>query len=196
MVPSISLLGQSLNAWCADAVNPIKGICICSDSRASRKIKKDFDDTQDSVVDLAVPATTNPKSIAKQLKLYRNHNGLTVVFSTYQSIEAIHAAQHEILKETAGTYGKFDLIVCDEAHRTTGVKLSDRDESNFTKIHDAEYIKGNKRLYMTATPRLYGQSAKIKASEKMRYFALWTTLNFTEKSFSELISHTQLSMDF
>lgn len=80
MVPSISLLGQSLNAWCADAVNPIKGICICSDSRASRKIKKDFDDTQDSVVDLAVPATTNPKSIAKQLKLYRNHNGLTVVF--------------------------------------------------------------------------------------------------------------------
>lgn len=166
MVPSISLLGQSLNAWCADAVNPIKGICICSDSRASRKIKKDFDDTQDSVVDLAVPATTNPKSIAKQLKLYRNHNGLTVVFSTYQSIEAIHAAQHEILKETAGTYGKFDLIVCDEAHRTTGVKLSDRDESNFTKIHDAEYIKGNKRLYMTATPRLYGQSAKIKASEK------------------------------
>lgn len=69
MVPSISLLGQSLNAWCADAVNPIKGICICSDSRASRKIKKDFDDTQDSVVDLAVPATTNPKSIAKQLKL-------------------------------------------------------------------------------------------------------------------------------
>lgn len=166
MVLSISLLGQSLNAWCADAVNPIKGICICSDSRASRKIKKDFDDTQDSVVDLAVPATTNPKSIAKQLKLYRNHNGLTVVFSTYQSIEAIHAAQHEILKETAGTYGKFDLIVCDEAHRTTGVKLSDRDESNFTKIHDTEYIKGSKRLYMTATPRLYGQSAKIKASEK------------------------------
>ncbi len=104
-------------------VNPIKGICICSDSRASRKIKKDFDDTQDSVVDLAVPATTNPKSIAKQVKLYRNHNGLTVVFSTYQSIEAIHAAQHEILKETAGTYGKFDLIVCDEAHRTTGLNF-------------------------------------------------------------------------
>ena len=166
MVPSISLLGQSLNAWCADASNPIKGICICSDSRASRKIKKDFDDAQESVVDLAVPATTNPKSIARQLNLYKNHDGLTVVFSTYQSIEAIHTAQIEMLKQTAGAYGKFDLIVCDEAHRTTGVKLSDRDESNFTKIHDAEYIKGGKRLYMTATPRLYGQSAKIKASEK------------------------------
>lgn len=166
MVPSISLLGQTLNAWCSDATKPIKGICICSDSRASRKIKKDFDDTQDSVVDLAVPATTNSKSIAKQLKQYRNHDGLTVVFSTYQSIEAVHEAQIETLKETSGTYGTFDLIVCDEAHRTTGVKLSDRDESNFTKIHDADYIKGHKRLYMTATPRLYGQSAKIKASEK------------------------------
>lgn len=166
MVPSISLLGQTLNAWCSDAAKPIKAICICSDSRASRKIKKDFDDTQDSVVDLAIPATTNSKSIAKQLKQYRNHEGLTVVFSTYQSIEAVHEAQIETLKETSGSYGTFDLIVCDEAHRTTGVKLSDRDESNFTKIHDADYIKGHKRLYMTATPRLYGQSAKIKASEK------------------------------
>ena len=166
LVPSISLLGQTLNAWCADATKPIKGICICSDAKASRKIKKDFDDTQDSAVDLAVPATTNPKNIAKQLKAYRSHDGLTVVFSTYQSIEAIKAAQDETLKETSGSYGKFDLIVCDEAHRTTGVKLSDRDESNFTKIHDADYIKGKKRLYMTATPRLYGSSAKIKASEK------------------------------
>lgn len=166
LVPSISLLGQTLNAWCADATKPIKGICICSDAKASRKIKKDFDDTQDSALDLAVPATTNPKSIARQLKQYRKHDGLTVVFSTYQSIEAIKAAQEETLKETGGYYGAFDLIVCDEAHRTTGVKLSDRDESNFTKIHDASYIKGNKRLYMTATPRLYGSSAKIKASEK------------------------------
>lgn len=166
MVPSISLLGQTLNAWCADATRPIKGICICSDSKASRKIKKEFDDTLDSVIDLAVPATTNPKSIARQLKAYRSHNGLTVVFSTYQSIEAVYAAQVETLKETGGSYGKFDLIICDEAHRTTGVKLASADESNFTKIHDANYIKGDKRLYMTATPRLYGDNAKAKASEK------------------------------
>jgi len=166
LVPSISLLGQTLNAWCADATKPIKGICICSDRKASRKIARETDDSQDSSIDIAVPATTNPKSIARQLKQYRSHDGLIVVFSTYQSIEAVKAAQDEILKETGGSYGTFDLIVCDEAHRTTGVKLSDRDESNFTKIHDASYIKGNKRLYMTATPRLYGPSVKIKASEK------------------------------
>lgn len=166
MVPSIALLGQSLNAWSADAKKPIKAVCICSDSKASRKIQNKYDDMDDSVVDLAVPASTNPKSIASQLKKYRNHDGLVVVFSTYQSIDAVSAAQQEILSETGGGYGVFDFIICDEAHRTTGVKLSDKDESNFTKIHSDDNVQGRKRLYMTATPRLYGESAKIKASEK------------------------------
>ncbi len=167
MVPSIALLGQSLNAWSADAQKPIKAVCICSDAKASRKIKKNkYDDMDDSVVDLAVPASTNPKSIASQLKKYRDHDGPVVVFSTYQSIDAVSAAQREILSETNGEYGVFDFIICDEAHRTTGVKLSDRDESNFTKIHSNDNVQGRKRLYMTATPRLYGESAKIKASEK------------------------------
>lgn len=167
MVPSIALLGQSLNAWSADAGKPIKAVCICSDSKASRKIQKNkYDDADDSVVDLAVPASTNPKSIASQLKKYRSHDGLVVVFSTYQSIDAVSEAQQEILSETNGEYGVFDFIVCDEAHRTTGVKLSDKDESNFTKIHSDDNVKGRKRLYMTATPRLYGESAKVKASEK------------------------------
>lgn len=167
MVPSIALLGQSLNAWSADAGKPIKAVCICSDSKASRKIQKNkYDDADDSVVDLAVPASTNPKSIASQLKKYRSHDGLVVGFSTYQSIDAVSEAQQEILSETNGEYGVFDFIICDEAHRTTGVKLSDKDESNFTKIHSDDNVKGRKRLYMTATPRLYGESAKVKASEK------------------------------
>ena len=167
MVPSIALLGQSLNAWSADAGKPIKAVCICSDSKASRKIQKNkYDDADDSLVDLAVPASTNPKSIASQLKKYRSHDGLVVVFSTYQSIDAVSEAQQEILSETNGEYGVFDFIICDEAHRTTGVKLSDKDESNFTKIHTDDNVKGRKRLYMTATPRLYGESAKVKASEK------------------------------
>lgn len=166
MVPSIALLGQSLNAWSADAKKPIKAVCICSDSKASRKIHNKYDDMDDTVVDLAVPASTNPQSVAAQLKKYRGHDGLVVVFSTYQSIDAVSAAQQEILAETGGEYGIFDFIICDEAHCTTGVKLSDKDESNFTKIHSNDNVQGRKRLYMTATPRLYGESAKIKASEK------------------------------
>lgn len=166
MVPSISLLGQSLNAWASDAKKPIKAVCICSDSRASRKIQKELDLITDAPIDLAVPACTDSRSIVRQLKGYRNHDGLVVVFSTYQSIDAVAESQRELLKSTEGEYGVFDFIICDEAHRTTGVKVSDADESNFTKIHSNGYVQGRKRLYMTATPRLYGESAKIKASEK------------------------------
>lgn len=165
LVPSISLLGQTLNAWCFDATKPIKAVCICSDSKASRKINTN-DDTEDSIVDLAVPASTNPNSVVRQLSKYQSYKGLVVVFSTYQSIDAVYIAQQQLLKGTSNKFGIFDLIICDEAHRTTGVKISNKDESNFVKIHDANYISGKKRLYMTATPRIYGQSAKIKASEK------------------------------
>ena len=85
---------------------------------------------------------------------------MTVVFSTYQSIDVISEAQNKYkLKE-------FDLIICDEAHRTTGATLIDGDdESKFTRIHDNDYIKGRKRLYMTATPKIYGTKAKKKAEE-------------------------------
>ncbi|NCC62457.1 MAG: DEAD/DEAH box helicase, partial [Verrucomicrobiae bacterium] len=162
MVPSIALLNQTLNAWAIDSEDEIKAVCICSDIKASRKIKED--DTPDSPVDLALPATTNPVSIKERLLRYRAHKGLVVVFSTYQSVDAVSEAQKALLRETNGEYGEFDLIICDEAHRTTGVKLSDEDESEFTKIHNNEKVRGKKRLYMTATPRIYGQSAKIKAS--------------------------------
>ncbi len=165
MVPSIALLGQSLNAWFADADKPIKAVCICSDSKASRQMIN-ADIGGDSAVDLALPASTDAKSIARQLMAYRKHDGMVVVFSTYQSIDAVSAAQRKILDMTDGEYGIFDFIVCDEAHRTTGVKLSNAaDESNFIKIHSNENVNGRKRLYMTATPRLYGEGARAKAAQ-------------------------------
>ena len=167
LVPSIALLGQSLNDWMGDAETPIKAVCICSDSRASRKIKRgnNNDELETSIVDLALPASTNTESITRQLLSYRNHDGLTVVFSTYQSIDVVAEAQAELLEQTGDEFGVFDFVVCDEAHRTTGVKLSTKDESNFIKIHNDEFIRGRKRLYMTATPRLYGENARIKASK-------------------------------
>lgn len=167
LVPSIALLGQSLNDWMGDAETPIKAICICSDSRASRKIKRGnaSDELDDSTVDLALPASTNADSIVRQLDACRAHQGLTVVFSTYQSIEVIATAQALLLEQTHGAFGTFDFVVCDEAHRTTGVKIAKQDESNFIKIHNDDFIRGKKRLYMTATPRLYGEDARIKASK-------------------------------
>src|SRR5690606_4502934 len=89
---------------------------------------------------------------------------MTVVFSTYQSIEVIAKAQKELVKAKVGI-DEFDLIICDEAHRTTGVTISGQDESAFTKVHDNKFLKAKKRLYMTATPRLYSDDAKSKAAQ-------------------------------
>lgn len=157
LVPSIALLGQTLNAWMSDKSEPMRAICVCSDAKATRKMKGE-DDDDDSVIDLAVPATTNVKSILKQIKAAEREKKRTVIMSTYQSIDVVSDALHQAGKTV-------DLCICDEAHRTTGVKIKDRDESNFTKVHSDEYIPARKRLYMTATPRLYRESIKIKAKE-------------------------------
>lgn len=164
LVPSIALLGQTLHEWSADANEEINAICICSDPEISKKKTKNDDSDSFSVVDLALPASTNTRDIVNQFRHIKEYGkkGMTVVFSTYQSIDVIARAQKEIIK--AG-FGEFDLIICDEAHRTTGVSLSGEDESAFTKVHDDKYIKAKKRLYMTATPRLYSDDAKSKAAQ-------------------------------
>lgn len=119
------------------------------------------------MLDLALPASTDTDFIIRQLKLLRQNkkNGMTVVFSTYQSIEVIAKAQEKLLKQTNNEYGIFDLIICDEAHRTTGVTLKGEDESAFVKVHDNTFLQAKRRIYMTATPRLYTGDTKKKAKE-------------------------------
>jgi len=166
LVPSISLLGQTLREWSSYAKEPINPICICSDPEVSRTKSKNEDGDTSSVVDLAMPASTNVKDIVRQFILIKKNKepGMTVVFSTYQSIEVIAKAQKELAKENA-KFGQFDLIICDEAHRTTGVSLAGEDESAFTKVHNNSFLKAKKRLYMTATPRLYNDDTKSKAAQ-------------------------------
>jgi len=166
LVPSIALLGQTLNEWYADALEPINAICICSDPEITKNRKQLEDIDTSSVVDLAFPASTNVDSILHQFKGLdtKSNNGLTVVFSTYQSINVIANAQ-KALEKANPKYAQFDLIICDEAHRTTGVSLANEDESAFTKVHNNDFIKAKKRLYMTATPRLYNDETKSKAAQ-------------------------------
>ena len=166
LVPSIALLGQTLNEWYADALEPINAICICSDPEITKNRKQLEDIDTSSVIDLAFPASTNVENILHQFKGLetKSSNGLTVVFSTYQSIEVIAKAQKELAKSNP-KYAEFDLIICDEAHRTTGVSLANEDESAFTKVHNNDFIKSKKRLYMTATPRLYNDETKSKAAQ-------------------------------
>uniref|UniRef100_UPI0040286013 restriction endonuclease n=1 Tax=Parabacteroides distasonis TaxID=823 RepID=UPI0040286013 len=172
MVPSIALLGQSLNAWMTDTKYRMKAVCICSDSKASKR--NDFDNDETSIIDNPLPATTNINSIKRQLLGYKDTDGLVVVFSTYQSIDVLAETQRALL-EVDPSYGIFDYIVCDEAHRTTGFKQKGRDESHFTKIHNNDLIRGKKRLYMTATPRYYNDNAKATAKDKD--LVLWSMNN-------------------
>lgn len=155
LVPSISLLSQTLKEWTAQNQEhlPLKSYAVCSDTKVSKKAE------DIASYDLEVPVSTNGKNIAERTAQGKRRAGINVVFSTYQSIEAIHEAQAE--------YGMddFDLVICDEAHRTTGVTLAGEDASNFVKIHDEKYIKASKRLYMTATPRLFDDNVKGKAEE-------------------------------
>jgi len=171
LVPSIALIGQTLRGWSADSDEPINPICICSDSRITKTHSKqinliDSANNSLSVVDLAMPASTDVNNIKRQFERIKSENkeGLTVVFSTYQSIDVISAAQKELMTSNIG-FGAFDLIICDEAHRTTGVTLTGNDESAFVKVHDNDFIKAKKRIYMTATPRLFSDDSKSKAAE-------------------------------
>lgn len=164
LVPSIALLGQTLNEWSAQALEKINPICICSDPEITKKRNKVDDIDTTSVIDLALPASTNVPSIIQQFQAlkFQANDGMTVVFSTYQSIEVISKAQKELAKQFP-EFGEFDLIICDEAHRTTGAKIAGEEESAFTRVHDNDFIKAKKRLYMTATPRLYDNETKSKA---------------------------------
>ena len=100
-----------------------------------------------------------PSSLAAEMAKRHDAQHMSVVFSTYHSIEVISRAQKR------HGLAEFDLIVCDEAHRTTGATFEDEDESDFVKVHDADFIRAAKRLYMTATPRIYGDSAKASAEK-------------------------------
>ena len=150
LVPSISLLNQSLTEWSAQCKYDFHVYAICSDPKASK--------INDSVVDTAIPATTDVHALAARYKL-NGKDGFHLFFSTYQSIDVVAKMQKQIGFE-------FDLIICDEAHRTTGVTLADEDESSFVKVHDNDFIKAKRRLYMTATPRIYGDESKQKAGNK------------------------------
>lgn len=156
LVPSLSLLSQTLTEWTQETATPMHSFAVCSDSEVGKNRDKD-DDYQMLVHELQYPATTNPKMLAHEVTKRHDAQHMSVVFSTYHSIDVISQAQklHGL--------ADFDLIICDEAHRTTGANFDGDDESAFVKVHNQDIIKGKKRVYMTATPRVYGVAAKVKA---------------------------------
>lgn len=163
LVPSIGLLNQTLNEWYAESEKTLNAVCVCSDRNANAK-RKDSDIAIDT---LAKPASTDVTELALQYDFIRKHKteGMTVIFSTYQSIDVVAELQAKI-EEEYGEDAIFDMIICDEAHRTTGILESNSKESTcFTKVNKKEFIKAKKRMYMTATPRVYSPEVRKKAED-------------------------------
>ncbi len=165
LVPSIQLLTQTLRGWNNDTDRSMSSMAVTSDRNASRRSvnKKDKDEEtyiQIKASDIGFPATTSAKKVVENYEelMTQPKKELLVVFGTYQSIEVLGKAQKN-------GFPDFDLIIADEAHRTTGAKALGEEDSSFTKVHSNLNVKGLKRLYQTATPKLYGLDAKKKAQD-------------------------------
>ncbi len=163
LAPSIALLSQTFREYAQEKSDPFYASIVCSDDKVGKGKKNKNDDDIDDINFSELPnkPSTRPEDILSVCELAQKENKRFIIFSTYQSALRIKEAQEVGL-------GEIDLIICDEAHRTVGAMYSsnERDDKNaFTLCHSDEHIKSKKRLYMTATPKVYSESSKAKAKE-------------------------------
>lgn len=160
LVPSLALLSQTLTEWTQQSETKLHSFAVCSDAEVGKKRDKKYDDSvQTFVHELQYPATTNAEKLAEEMIAWHEDNAMSVIFSTYHSIDVISQAQKNY------NLPAFDLVICDEAHRTTGQTYEGDEESAFVRVHNNDFINAAKRLYMTATPRIYRDDAKLKAED-------------------------------
>lgn len=194
LVPSIQLLTQTLRGWNNDTDMTMSSMAVTSDRNASRSsVKQDESNIQVKASDIGYPATTSPEKVLSNYRelMAKPKKELLVVFGTYQSIDVLGKAQKEGFPE-------FDLIIADEAHRTTGAKALGEEDSSFTKVHSNSNVKGYKRLYQTATPKLYGTEARKKAESNSILVSSMDDENlygkvFYRLGFGDAISHDILT---
>lgn len=184
LVPSISLMQQSIREWAEQSDVNFQYVGVCSDTHVGN------DDEDASLSEMEIPVTTDKNLIANEIKT-RRKNAMMVIFSTYQSIMQVSKAQKN-------TKVPFDLIICDEAHRTTGATESGTNSSYFVAVHNDDIIRAKKRLYTTATEKIYTSTAKSGASSRgiriisMDDKKIYGNL-FHRLTFSEAISQSLLS---
>jgi predicted helicase len=148
LLPSLSLLSQTLREWTFAASQPFDVLCVCSDDTVG---KRGEDEAIQSVSELAFPVTSD----AEEIRRFITGDGAKVIFSTYQSSPMVADAQ------TGDSTLAFDLVIADEAHRCTG-KVT----SAFSTVLDNNRIIATKRLFATATPRTYTASVKKTAEDR------------------------------
>ncbi len=163
LAPSIALLSQTFREYVQEKNEPFYASIVCSDDKVGKGKKNENDDDTDDInfSELPLKPSTRPEDILSVCELAQKENKRFIIFSTYQSALRIKEAQEVGL-------GEIDLVICDEAHRTVGAMYSsnERDDKNaFTLCHSDGNIQAKKRLYMTATPKVYSESSKAKAKE-------------------------------
>ncbi|RVZ22664.1 DEAD/DEAH box helicase [Helicobacter pylori] len=159
LAPSIALLSQTFREYAQEKSEPFYASIVCSDDKVGQSKNEDNDDINFS--ELPLKPSTRLEDILSVYEKAQKENKRFIIFSTYQSTPRIKEAQEAGLNE-------IDLVICDEAHRTVGAMYSsnERDDKNaFTLCHSDKNIKAKKRLYMTATPKVYSESSKAKAKE-------------------------------
>ncbi|GAA6987211.1 hypothetical protein HpCHC71_12220 [Helicobacter pylori] len=161
LAPSIALLSQTFREYAQEKSEPFYASIVCSDDKVGKgKKNKNDDDTDDiNFSELPNKPSTRLEDILSVCEKAQKENKRFIIFSTYQSALRIKEVQEVGL-------GEIDLVICDEAHRTVGAMYSsnERDDKNaFTLCHSDEHIQAKKRLYMTATPKVYSESSKARA---------------------------------
>ena len=147
LVPSLNLLSQMLNEWTFAAREPFDALCVCSDQTVNRR---DDDEAISLAADFPFPVSNDVNEIADFLKADKDQ----VIFSTYQSSPLVAQAQKR------RDVPHFDLVIADEAHRCAG-----KADTVFGTVLDDRLIKSDRRLFATATPRVYRTSLKKAAEE-------------------------------
>jgi superfamily II DNA or RNA helicase len=180
LLPSLGLLSQTLNEWTFAARDKFDALCVCSDQTVNRR---DGDEAINLVSDLPFPVANDVGEIAEFMKRKDDQ----VVFSTYQSSPLIGQAQKN------SEIAQFDLVIADEAHRVAG-----KNESPFQTVLFDHQIRSQRRLFATATPRIYKVGLKKAAEEfgaevvdmndEERFGKRFHTLTFGEAIKRELLT--------
>ena len=167
LVPSISLMNQTMREWSRHRTIEHQYVGICSDPTTGR----DSDRQKESYAlgqfsELCMPVTTEEEKITEALQKPVPQDKMRVVFSTYQSSPKVMGA----MKAPSSQSFRFELAICDEAHRTTGIEnTEDGSGASKTKpfqlIHEDSSIRVKKRLYMTATPRVFAENIRKRMQE-------------------------------
>lgn len=150
LLPSLSLLAQTLRAWLGSAVPSPRWLAVCSDDTVTGDTAAS-DTLTRTVRELGFPTTVDPTQIATFLT--GSPSEPSVMFATYQSSARVAAAQQ--LVEVG-----FDLVIADEAHRCAGGGAGP-----YAVVLDDTAIRARARLFMTATPRFATSRARRAAAK-------------------------------